>query len=153
MLKGQLEIGFVLRISLGFTILVATSYLMYTYMENAEKVKTQQFLERIVNFVADQVADTLPYIPENTTVYKRVFIPRTGDPFSGNYKVVVEVTNNETKVYAVSMRWSDVKAEKDLAISPSHALSQYSVAAPTLMCVSITRRKDVNKEYVISLGC
>lgn len=153
MLRGQLEIGFVLRITLGFTILIAVTYMVYTYMENAEKVKTQEFLEKITEFVMNQVAETLPYIPENTTVYKRIFIPRTGDPFSGNYQILVDVTPNKTEVTSTSMRWWGIKATKDLMISPEHALNEYSIAAPNVMCVSITRTSNVNKEYIISLGC
>ncbi len=150
---GQIEVGFVLRISLGFMVLLAVSYFMYSYMEHAEKVKTQKFLEKIAGFISNQIAQDLPEIPINTTVYRRIFIPRTGDPFSGNYYITIQTNGSTLELTARSYRWSDVGVTKDLYINSEHALNQYSIAAPNVLCLTISRSNKEFREYTVSVGC
>ncbi len=146
---GQAEVGFVLRIAIGFTVLVSMGYLVYTYMESAEKSKMTQFLEGLSDFVANQIATAIAETPENTTVIKKVYIPSVGDPFAGNYFITLEKSGSQVILVAKSYRWADVGVIKPLFINNSIA-DVGGTATPTRLCINVTRSGG---KYSIYLVC
>ncbi len=146
---GQAEVGFVLRIAIGFTVLISMSYLIYTYMEEAEKAKMVRSLDNLAEFISKDIASAVTETPENTTVVKRIYLPPLGDPLAGNYFVTLEKSNSQVMLVIRSYRWRDVGVIKPLFLNSS-IVNISGVATPTIMCLNVTH---VGKDYTISLVC
>lgn len=146
---GQLEIGFAMRVALGFILLVSVSYITYVYIENSEKVKMTQFLRVVSQFVTKEITTTVSEIDQNTSIYKRTYIPPAGDPFGGNYYIELEKDSNNVYVIVGAYRWKNIEIKTPLYLNPD-LVNISGIAAPTLLCMNITRGKD---SYDIALRC
>ncbi|GEM_PF-4166198 len=146
---GQLEVGFVLRVALGFILLVGVSYVSYVYIENAEKTKMNQFLSVVGEYIARDITGTISEIEENTTVYKKSYIPPAGDPFGGNYYVTLEKTSDNVYLVVNAYRWRDVGVKIPLYLNPDN-VNVSGTLAPTMLCVNVTR---TSQGYDIALRC
>ncbi len=145
---GQAEVGFVLRIALGFIVLVSMSYLAYTYMETAEKAKMTQLLEGLADFISREIASAVIETPQNTTIIKRYYLPTVGDPFAGSYFVTLEKSGSRVVLMAQSYRWADVGVIKPLFINTS-LVDVGGVSSPTLLCLNVTHTGNKYSVYLV----
>ncbi len=134
---GQAEVGFVLRVAIGFTVLIAVFYISYAYMEDSEKKNMQEFLENIGDLVYSEISRVVSSIPENSSLTERILLPSAGNPFSGGYYVSLE---NDT-LRVVSYKWRNVGVIKHFPINSSYVtLSGYG--SPPLLCINATRKGE-----------
>ena len=146
---GQAEVGFVLRVSIGFILLVSVFYISYVYMENAEKSKTQEFLDTISDYAEQEISRTISDLPDNSTITKKTFLPGIGGPFSGNYFITLEKAGGHLEVIAKSYRWRDVGAIRTILINASN-LDVGGLSSPPLLCINATRSDG---KYSVYLKC
>ena len=114
MLKGQLSVGFIMQMALGFIILVALTYAAVGIQDSMKRETQKQALVMVVERVGTQVMGALGDLEPGQSIETVVMLPASSDEFGGQYGVSVESRHSRVYLRAQSMMWPELVARQPL---------------------------------------
>jgi len=150
MLKGQLSVGFILRMAVGMIILVALTYTVIGIGDSAKRESQKQSLISISEKVGVQVMGTLGDLESGQNASVNITLPISQDTFSGQYGITIEDKGGGVYVKVHSQKWPDTLARQPLYLDSSRVVHNDRISYPKLMCLLLARN---DTHYTINITC
>ncbi len=145
-----MSIGLVLRISLGFLLIVTLAYASISLEEVIKKESQKQTLVTVAEYTANNILVAMQYVSTGESVNQTYRLPMSRDYYTGQYWVQLEDINGVAYVTTQSVRWPSMIARHPLFLNTTSLDMDTQKITPPGLCVSVARN---NTHYELSINC
>jgi hypothetical protein len=143
--KGQLEIGFVLRVAVGFVMLMGLIHITDTMLSRMGQYSERKGLVVVGEYVKTNIIEAMKGLKEGESVTKEFHLPGIGS----GYRVTGACLGSERYLRFTSVRWPSIDQYQPLYLNCNEVLLS-GTSYPEEMCITVSRNATA---YDIDITC